>query len=518
LKEFTVYPKKKKVPTEESLSDDLLLMLREDGSFQQFQDDEDDIDEDEDADNNDGAAAAKIDDSWKTFALRRQQRKLKLKHNKEEQLKEYMVNSVVKGVWDIIDGNKLILAADRPDQPKNNDNQSNSHKNNKLPSSSSPSPLSTSSRDTLLVGRVVADYKSSLQDNPALSLSTNATETAAAPLLQNARENQQGNEKISTKNKPRPLDTHLSVPKGSVKVGKFFYPQKHPSFFDQPMFQPARHGSFRLRQVLGSGNAAGNDDDEEQQLLEKFRRSDFYNRTFLLTSQPLGTKRPKGSTHWSIKQNKYVEDQQKKEQESRLVHNLRVLQVSFFSNNTFSTVAGLGGGGSSGMVLRGKFDIVGQNRDQLWMQISRFGFGRSVSGSVFSEGHMLTHEDAKTYWGSIKYEGDGEENSENKQSDGGSGDDANGNINPATQRLEIKGTVLFGIGIEPTPVARFMMRETSPREADLSSEGGVDEDDDEVDEDAILDLLLENDNTIRMGDDGIDWTLGDGEEGNDAFQ
>ena len=61
LKEFTVYPKKKKVPTEESLSDDLLLMLREDGSFQQFQDDEDDIDEDEDADSD---AAAEWETAW----------------------------------------------------------------------------------------------------------------------------------------------------------------------------------------------------------------------------------------------------------------------------------------------------------------------------------------------------------------------------------------------------------------------------------------------------------------------
>ena len=57
---------------------------------------------------------------------------------------------------------------------------------------------------------------------------------------------------------------------------------------------------------------------------------------------------------------------------------IRVMEVKFFANNTFATVAGLGGN-----ILRGKFDIIGQDRDQLWMQVWRFGFGRSVSGSVY---------------------------------------------------------------------------------------------------------------------------------------
>jgi hypothetical protein len=57
---------------------------------------------------------------------------------------------------------------------------------------------------------------------------------------------------------------------------------------------------------------------------------------------------------------------------------IRVMEVKFFANNTFATTGGLGEA-----ILRGKFDIIGQDRDQLWMQIWRFGFGRSVSGSVF---------------------------------------------------------------------------------------------------------------------------------------
>jgi hypothetical protein len=58
--------------------------------------------------------------------------------------------------------------------------------------------------------------------------------------------------------------------------------------------------------------------------------------------------------------------------------NIRVMEVQFFSNNTFATVAGLGES-----ILRGKFHIIGEKRDQLSMRISRFGFGRSVSGSVY---------------------------------------------------------------------------------------------------------------------------------------
>jgi hypothetical protein len=65
------------------------------------------------------------------------------------------------------------------------------------------------------------------------------------------------------------------------------------------------------------------------------------------------------------------------EAENRPV-NIRVMEVQFFSNNTFATVGGLGEA-----ILRGKFHIIGNDRDQLWMQVLRFGFGRSVSGSVY---------------------------------------------------------------------------------------------------------------------------------------
>ena len=62
-------------------------------------------------------------------------------------------------------------------------------------------------------------------------------------------------------------------------------------------------------------------------------------------------------------------------------------------------------------ILRGRFSVIGNKKDHIWMQILRFGFGRSVSGSVFSEGRSLSAEDEKAYWGKIQYDDDEDVNS-----------------------------------------------------------------------------------------------------------
>ena len=59
--------------------------------------------------------------------------------------------------------------------------------------------------------------------------------------------------------------------------------------------------------------------------------------------------------------------------------NMQVVAVELFANNTFTTLYGLG----NSTVLRGKWSIIGENHDQLWMMVLRFGYGRSVSGSTF---------------------------------------------------------------------------------------------------------------------------------------
>lgn len=84
-----------------------------------------------------------------------------------------------KGTWDYLDG-QLILATDRPKH---------------FPSI----------RDTIMVGKVVATSQDSLPDHPVLKQEERVNTTTTAK-----------------------VDTHLSVPQGSFKVGKYMYPKNHP--------------------------------------------------------------------------------------------------------------------------------------------------------------------------------------------------------------------------------------------------------------------------------------------------
>lgn len=365
MKEFTVFPKDKDrqrpITMEEVVEHEILLMLKEDGSFQQYADDGDD------------AKEVRIPD--------------KLKYHKADDAVLQRFLGKIQGKWDLVDG-KLILAADRP---------------------------VSEAEDTLLVGEVVATSEVSLSDNPILQVENNDST--------NDNRNNKNNQNITMSTGS--FDTHLSIPKGEVNVGKFMYPRHHPSFFEQPMWRPTRKGKFALKQVLGLLNTQNL--KKEDELVEKFRAKDFYGKRFLLTSYPLGNRRPKGNVRWSIKYNKFVgeytwrigdpgrvsfpplvhlitfhlfvvlftkEDapsqkakKRAEEEENRPV-NIRVMEVMFFANNTFATVGGLG----EATVLRGKYHIIGNDRDQLWMQVWRFGFGRSVSGSVFRWVYRCPHD------------------------------------------------------------------------------------------------------------------------------
>lgn len=192
--------------------------------------------------------------------------------------------------------------------------------------------------------------------------------------------------------------------------------------------------------------------------------------------------------------------EQWEEEQNRPV-NIRVMEVHFFANRTFATVAGLG----TSTILRGKYDVIGTEQDQLWMQVWRFGFGRSVSGSVYSEGPGLTQDDAKSYWGQISYEEEEEEEEEqddrsiiNQKREDKTLRDRNpileisGDVEPKPKRLQVQGSVLFGSGLEPLPIARFIMREATAEDYLYDD----DDDDEEEDEDD------ENDEN----DDVIDWT------------
>lgn len=536
LKEFTVYPKKPRIVPPE-----LLLLLKEDGSFQQYESSTMTPTMTPATSRNSGED---IDASWRQF-----QKKSMIDHDvsQEQQRQQNQlfpwVGYLQTGKWAYLDGN-LLLAVDRIDSTNNNEWTSKGTSYSALADGTTPNTAATSSsssgvmqtkfshrskEDTLLKGRVIANYQTRLDDNPILaaaSTPSNTTTTLTASNTVESRSPSTGSSKIK-------FDTYLSVPRGSIQIGKFMYPKHHPSFFEQPMFQPMKMGNFALRQILGNLNAAnpssdGDDDDDSSRMMEQFQRSDFYNRTFLLTSHPLrqrsSSNNNRGEKRWSIKYNDYVYDpppsskQKKNIPDDTPTSAVRVLQILFHRNNTFSTTGGLG----NAAILRGKFDIIGNDKDHLWMQVIRFGFGRSVSGSVYSEGPMLSHEDVKAYWGKIRkvftnttrlndddYGDDNNNNGTGSTSnvDNIVDDDLNrNNDDPSLYKLEVEGSVLDGLGLEPMPVARFLLREIDP----IVDE---DEDDEEDDDDNEMDVLEITPADIFLEDDGVDWTSID-----DSFQ
>jgi len=466
LKEFTVYPKvsKKAKKNINVTRKEVLLMLREDGSFQQYSDQE-----------------HKVPDKLRFFDSVTKTEKA----NDHDILDRYCEFGNLKGKWNLI-GGRLILAADRP-----------------ISETGSPFLIPKAQSDvadTILEGEVIATMEEGLSDNPVLSGhddtarkqddgNTNASSNHDSKAgSRGGHHNDARSSRPNKRNRKSVLDTHLSVPKGQVNVGRFTYPQHHPSFFEAPMFNPRAGGKFELKQVLGTLNTQQQEDDEKFE--EMFSASDFYNKTFLLTSHPIPEFRPKGNIRWSIKYNKFVEDPPqrfKKDEEKTMdqpVHNIRVLEVIFFANNTFATTGGMGGSA----ILRGKFSVIGKEKDHIWMQVIRFGFGRSVSGSVFSEGNSLTNDDEKAYWGKIKYDDNGDQLTESsgKSRDEKSIDndmiskikiDNSKSKAKMTRRLRVKGSVLFGYGLEPLPVGQFVLTETSSvEEHDSNEEDEEDED------------------------------------------
>jgi hypothetical protein len=259
---------------------------------------------------------------------------------------------IIKGKWDFQDG-ELILATNRP-----------------------PNTDPRQVHDTVLVGRVAVAAEQG--EDTGSSSSTNTTSLLHEG---NASSN---NRKGDTHTDARRL---LTVPKGKVKIGKYFYPMNHPSFFERPIYDPTKAGSFELRQVLGeiNSNKGPHDDgggwwtsrDYTEEMVEKFKKEQLMNRTYFLTSQPIGYEK-KNKPRWSRSVKAFVVDKAPIN-DNAPISGINVMEMQLFANNTFSTTAGLG----SSTVLRGKWAIIGTARNYLWFQVWRFGFGRSVSGSTF---------------------------------------------------------------------------------------------------------------------------------------
>jgi len=299
MKEFTVRPRKPAKQQEE----EVLLMLKEDGSFTRYEyETTDELEEDDDEDDKAGSHTKQqkdLDQSWKQFLT-----------DKRENKVHQPIKTIFKGTWDYRDGS-LILAADRDEQKAKSDNYGSTAATGTSGAAKEesqqhqPSPFQQQhlfwkqGKDTILVGAVVATTTNSLyhpivpkaEQTSVASTATNTTTTAESSTSQT--------------NKAAPSSSSISVPMGSVQVGKFFYPKSHHSFFDQPIYRPQRIGTFQLKQVLSSLGHV--DKEHEEKLIEKFRNSDFHNKMFYITTHPMKPRGPpKGEKRWSIKYNKYV--------------------------------------------------------------------------------------------------------------------------------------------------------------------------------------------------------------------
>jgi hypothetical protein len=269
IKEFTVYPKDKDKDKQRmtrcnvdssnnNKKPSILLMLKENGQFEQCPEEA----------------------SYDSMSPQQRQQSIipeKLQYHKiADVLDRYSAFGRLRGNWKLIDG-KLILA---PDRPTNVDDKK--------------------SQDAVLEGEVVSFSELGLSDNPALAKKGHHDDGNT----NNSSLKRQSEFLMNKDNGKAVLDTHLSVPKGRINVGRFMYPKHHPYFFVTPIYNPLIKGKFELKQLLGSLNTQQWKEDEPLQ--ELFREKDFHGKKFWLTSLPLSPYQPKGKTRWSIKYNKYV--------------------------------------------------------------------------------------------------------------------------------------------------------------------------------------------------------------------
>lgn len=320
--------------------------------------------------------------------------------------------TVLQGTWDYREDGQLILAADKEDE--------------KL-------------HDTVLEGKV------QFRQTPAM----------AEALPWRDEEDRHDEEDEDT-------DTWLTVPKGSVQVGKFFYPKSHPAFFEKPINEPQNLGTFSLRQVLSNRPI----EHDQYEFVDKYTRKNFTDRKFWLTSYPIPEP---PAPKYVMKYGKYVQHKprrpKKNANEAPSSYPIRVVQVEFFNNYTFQVTDGVG----SAVELRGHWDIWGDESDMLWMQIAHFGAGSDVSGPTFSSGPNLSHDDAKWFRGSI-------------------------HENDDTGEMQIKGDVYLG---KDTPFreALFMMREAA-----VNDDEEEDDDDDDDDNAVLLDSVLDTSDSANVSD------------------
>ena len=122
---------------------------------------------------------------------------------------------------------------------------------------------------------------------------------------------------------------------------------------------------------------------------------------------------------------------------------------------------------------------------------------------VCSEGKGLSHDDAKTYWGEISHVQDSDNvDDEQESSDDVSSPEDHKKDEDPPRLLQVIGSVLYGSGLEPQPVARFIMRESTDME--LYNDDDEDDDDEDTTE-ADLERSFQQQKDEEPEDD-IDWS------------
>lgn len=250
MKEFTTYPKKKLVlPTKKQT--ELFIKLKDDMTFEQ-------------------CSSMLYDD-----------KEMSMEEMLESDLARRERESfAMKGTWDFVDG-KLILASDRPE---------------KKPFSAYDEDVQWPTADTILVGKVSVDFEKSSEVNADVQPMTDEAE-----------------QDIGSKRKQSSIDVHLSVPKGKIKTGKFMYPKHHPSFFEQPIFNPQSTGRFELKQVQGDHKV-----DDEDDLVELFRKEDLAGKKYYLSTFPLAERKKKD------RNGRVIEEADEAEEMAKLAENVQV--------------------------------------------------------------------------------------------------------------------------------------------------------------------------------------------------
>lgn len=103
-------------------------------------------------------------------------------------------------------------------------------------------------------------------------------------------------------------------------------------------------------------------------------------------------------------------------------------------------------------ILRGRFEI--EDKDTLYVQVSFFGAGRSMKGSVYSKGPELSQDDRRAYRGKIIREEEGDGN-----------------------RLSVSGVVTYGTDRKPPEMGKFQLREVDSLETEIMLDKPTDDDD-----------------------------------------